>query len=251
MMIKKNSKGISLYSLVESTLRQKILNGEFQPGDKLPTEEELSELFKVSRITVRTSLTHLEAEKLIERRRPLGTFVADVIPTTQQNVLSSLADMIREIETNKMELALRENIQIRKTKNSNILKSFFNLSSHEELVHIQRIFLLSDIPIALFDNYLPIHIGRHILKKDVLSVHSINKLIKEKMGLTIGRAEMELEAVPADADVSPLLACQIFDPLLHVWVSIWLPSGAPLEIVDVHLRADYYRYKVPIDVTGY
>jgi len=46
---------IPLYSRVESLLRNKILSGEYEQGEKLPTEDELVQCFGVSKVTVRSA----------------------------------------------------------------------------------------------------------------------------------------------------------------------------------------------------
>jgi len=56
-------------------LRAKIISGELQPGDKLPTESELCQLYQVSRTSVRQALANLSTLDLIEAKVGGGTFV--------------------------------------------------------------------------------------------------------------------------------------------------------------------------------
>jgi DNA-binding GntR family transcriptional regulator len=69
------NKRIPLYYQLENLLREKIVSGELEPGDKLPTELELIEQYGVSRITVRQALQALADEGLIERKQGRGTVV--------------------------------------------------------------------------------------------------------------------------------------------------------------------------------
>ena len=55
--------------------RDKILNGEMVYGEKLPTEQEIGELFSVSRHTVRQSILELEKQGYIYRERSKGAYV--------------------------------------------------------------------------------------------------------------------------------------------------------------------------------
>jgi GntR family transcriptional repressor for pyruvate dehydrogenase complex len=63
---------------IKETIKQAILNEEFKAGDKLPREDQLADIFKVSKVSVREALRDLEGEGLIEKRRGLfgGNFVA-------------------------------------------------------------------------------------------------------------------------------------------------------------------------------
>jgi GntR family transcriptional repressor for pyruvate dehydrogenase complex len=56
-------------------LRNRIVEGTIQPGDKLPSENTLIGEFGVSRTVVRSALTRLQAEGLVETERGRGSFV--------------------------------------------------------------------------------------------------------------------------------------------------------------------------------
>ena len=55
-----------------------IKNGEWKPGEKIPSEAELKDKFSVSRISVREALQKLSALGLINSKPGLGTFVSDL-----------------------------------------------------------------------------------------------------------------------------------------------------------------------------
>jgi GntR family transcriptional regulator len=65
----------TLYAKVEEALATEIAQGEYRPGDQLPTEDALLQQFQVSRITVRRAIQNLVRRDLLEIRRGLGTFV--------------------------------------------------------------------------------------------------------------------------------------------------------------------------------
>jgi GntR family phosphonate transport system transcriptional regulator len=60
---------------IADSLHSDISEGAYLPGDKLPTEAQLSQRFGVNRHTVRHALTHLTAQGLVRTRRGAGTFV--------------------------------------------------------------------------------------------------------------------------------------------------------------------------------
>jgi len=85
-----NVKRPSLASAVESDLLRWMLSGEFQPGDRLPSELELSESLSVSRSVVREALKRLQRVGLITTVHGSGggSFV-------QTPDLSSLTEQLR------------------------------------------------------------------------------------------------------------------------------------------------------------
>ncbi|MBQ6313037.1 MAG: winged helix-turn-helix transcriptional regulator, partial [Lachnospiraceae bacterium] len=62
-------------------VHEMILGGELSKGDMLPSENELSAICDVSRVTTRKALAMLADMGLIETRRGVGSFVVvDSIP---------------------------------------------------------------------------------------------------------------------------------------------------------------------------
>lgn len=64
-----------IFEEVANQIRNLIEEGELKTGDKLPTERELSRIFKVSRHSVREALRTLEQEKMVTSQQGSGTFV--------------------------------------------------------------------------------------------------------------------------------------------------------------------------------
>jgi GntR family transcriptional regulator len=69
-----------LYVWVADALRAEIRAGRYQPGDKLPSERELSERFEVSKVTVRQAIVQLRGEGLVMSRAGYGVTVAEKGP---------------------------------------------------------------------------------------------------------------------------------------------------------------------------
>ena len=63
------------FSLAEE-LRNRILAGEWSPGDRLPSEPELARTRLVSRTSVRAAMSLLEEEGYVVRRHGSGTYVS-------------------------------------------------------------------------------------------------------------------------------------------------------------------------------
>ena len=72
--------GVRKYQVIRDQLRDDIRSGRYAPGDQLPTERELVELFGVTRMTVRQAITGLVRAGLVVNRRPQGNFVREHLP---------------------------------------------------------------------------------------------------------------------------------------------------------------------------
>ena len=71
-------KELKYYRLMED-LKEKILSGEFKAGDKLPSENELSRSYQISRQTVRKALSILENAGYIYAEHGRGTFCSELV----------------------------------------------------------------------------------------------------------------------------------------------------------------------------
>lgn len=67
---------IPKYQLIKDELKQQIISGKFENGDKFYTEAELAEMFKVSSITVIRALNDLVKDGFIVRQQGRGSFVS-------------------------------------------------------------------------------------------------------------------------------------------------------------------------------
>ncbi len=67
----------SLADKIVSQLRAQILSGGLQPGDKLPTEQELCDATGVSRPVVREAISRLKADGILLSKQGVGVFVVD------------------------------------------------------------------------------------------------------------------------------------------------------------------------------
>lgn len=64
------------YRFLVDTIKEKIKSGAYEPGERMESENRLSDQFGYSRQTVRQALSVLEREGLIERRRGSGTYIS-------------------------------------------------------------------------------------------------------------------------------------------------------------------------------
>jgi DNA-binding transcriptional regulator YhcF (GntR family) len=69
-----------LYQQVANAIADSIRDGAFQPGQRLPSERDLAEDYKVSRPTVREAMIALEIRGLVEARHGSGVYVTEAPP---------------------------------------------------------------------------------------------------------------------------------------------------------------------------
>lgn len=86
----KKKKLLSIPEQIAEQIKEEIVNGRIKTGEKLPSEQELAELFQVSRPTIRDAIKLLVASKLIMSRPGArgGHFISEITPDSIVNDFS-------------------------------------------------------------------------------------------------------------------------------------------------------------------
>lgn len=104
-------KTIPLYKQIANDMRKKIVQGVWKPQDKLPPEENLSELYAVSRITIRKAENQLISERLITKARGHSAYVSnpDDHSVSNATLINQHGPHIKEIfnDHKKLTIALK------------------------------------------------------------------------------------------------------------------------------------------------
>jgi ABC-type glycerol-3-phosphate transport system substrate-binding protein len=98
---------IPIYYQLKQMVKRKIEKGEFKPGDRLPTENELCDMFGISRTPVRQALNELTHEGILYRKPALGTFVADFSLSPSQDLMRIKVLIPEEKWATTLEKAMR------------------------------------------------------------------------------------------------------------------------------------------------
>ena len=86
--------GVPIYRQVIDQVRCNVMTDGLAAGDQLESVRDLAGRLKVNPMTISKAYSLLEAEGLVERRRGIGVFVADVRITKQKQIK---ADMLKEV----------------------------------------------------------------------------------------------------------------------------------------------------------
>lgn len=116
---------------VSDQLRDAILSGDFAPGDKLPPERELAEMFEVSRPSVREAINILASAGLVMSYQGGGTVVLSLVDNTQGN---SLGELIRNQQGRALEV-----IEVRKDMESSTAYYAAQRALPEDIIRMEEI----------------------------------------------------------------------------------------------------------------
>ena len=144
---------ISLADQVFDILIERIIEGVYHPGGKLPSEDQLREEFNVSRSTIRTAISRLEDRLLIHRQRGVGTFISQYLNIS--NPLNEFIEFPQLIKTNGFEPGYKE-LSSEIIEPDEELLDNLQLESGNQVLKIRKIFTANDDPIIYVINHIPL-----------------------------------------------------------------------------------------------
>jgi GntR family phosphonate transport system transcriptional regulator len=172
-----NRDTMPVYAQIAHELRQNINQGTYQVGDKLPTENQLSERFRVNRHTVRRAIALLKSEGLLRVDQGRGTFVAG-IPIRYPVGKRVRYNAAMKAQGLEMSFQLLRAIEI--PANSSVASNL-ELSPGDGVVLIERLSFVDDQPISISTGHFPLHRFPNILSYQH-KMWSISQLLREVYG---------------------------------------------------------------------
>ena len=101
--------GVPIYQQVIRQIREQIVTGSLKEGEQLETVRDLSARLKVNPMTISKAYSFLEAEGLVERKRGVGLFVANVKEEHKEQVKDQMLDsIINKAAVTAIQLGLSE-----------------------------------------------------------------------------------------------------------------------------------------------
>lgn len=186
---------IPLYFQLKELLLAEITKGTYQTGEAIPTEKELSEMFQISRTTVRQAISELEHKGWLNRMKSKGTFVSK--PKFHQNftnALESYNDQI--IKSGRVPSTIVLDFEVMVPPEDIALH--LELQPGEKAIFLHRKRSADGEPIVSMKSYLPYKKCEFVMKHN-LETESLYQILASREETRICKIERLIEAVEATA----------------------------------------------------
>jgi GntR family transcriptional regulator len=211
-------------------LRQQIHAGAYADG--LPSENDLATEFFVSRNTIREALTVLKNEGLIDRGPKVGTHVAQRKYEHGLDTLLGLKETFKHLGEVRNEVRAAMPVAAPPA-----VARRLQLEPGSQVVFVERLRFLGDLPLSLDLTYLAPDIGTQILDHP-LETNDLFALIEQVSGHRLGSASLALEAISADAHSAATLQVPEGAALLMLERLTSLDDGRPVDLEYIRMRGD-------------
>jgi GntR family transcriptional regulator len=241
------SDGAPLWRQIADRLRASVGEGEFQPGDALPSEAEINAAFGVSRATARASLDRLRQEGLISRQSGRGSIVLAPKVERPVNELASFSEDMRRRGLR----ASYATFGAATTPSSPETAAALNLKPGDLAFGIRRLLIADDDPIGMSESWLApwvIAAGRAPTPEE-LDAGSLYAWLARECRVTITGAKETIEADVAGGAMARRLNVGAGAAVLIARRRSHAADGRPVEYAVMHYRADRYRFVIDLTRT--
>ena len=233
-----------LYRQIEGDIMQCLANGEWKPGDQLPTESELAERFDVAIFTVRAGIGELVDAGILTRKQGKGTFVARHERDRTRQVLSRIFDNHnRKVIPTRQEVSFFSRqladeractlLHLDHRRKTSVYQWEVVVELDEKPICVRRI----TVPAGLFPG-----LTARVLRANR---HSLYALYQDLCGVNVIRLEDRVYAIKADAHSASVLGLKRGDPMVRIDRIAFTYNATPVELrthvydgTRFHYRAD-------------
>ena len=136
-------------------------------------------------------------------------------------------------------------VSIRETSINKDIQDRLGLKPKSKAVEVIRVRYLNRAPVSVDRSFFPLEVGRKLFSKDLSG--DIFPMLENQLGVSLGRAEISLEARPADAEIASFLEIELGDPIMWVERLTLDSSEKPIDFEYLAFRGDSYKYRFQIE----
>lgn len=172
------------YVQIKNYIINKIESGDFNVGDKIPSENILSEQFNVSRITANCAIKELSNVGIVERIRGKGTFVKK---KSTANTTTAMA-FLDNIRLSEVTLGSRKHNLLKQgiVEPTDEIKEKLHLNDNDLVYELVRLMYDDEVVTSIDYTYIPISVfGNHTINHAEIEKSYMHEYLKKTLKYNI------------------------------------------------------------------
>jgi GntR family transcriptional regulator len=231
-------------------LKAAIVQQRLPRGARLPSERQLIDRTRLSRVSVHAAVGILERQGWLVYRQGQGMFVAN--PVRQE-----LGSGVRTITEVLARSGITPHVDVLSHHVGDAPQRIAEKLGLSKVLCIRRRFRDGNQPLALLTAYFPPGLGKAV--EPLMSkapngeaahpMESTYTMWERRLGVHIARATHEIHAAGASLEVAGALNLPLGSPVLVLERTSYTDDDKPLEVVEFHYRPERYRFSVTLPRT--
>jgi GntR family histidine utilization transcriptional repressor len=221
-----------LYAKVKDHIRENIRSGAWEPGRRVPSENELVESFGISRMTANRALRELTSEGFLSRVPGVGTFVREAPALSSLMELRNIADEIAQRGHRHSSRIIR----MGGIESNPALAEEFEDRGLKHLHHIVIVHEENGVPVQLEDRYVNPALVPDFLERDFSGTTPTAVLLA---ATPVDELEHTVEAALPSTEQQRLLGIGALEPCLALRRRSW-SRGRVATVVTLTYPASRY-----------
>lgn len=247
-----------LYQQLAARLREQITSGQLAPGAQMPTENDLMELYRAGRNTVRGALNVLRTEGLVTSHQGRGNFVRSDPPMKYYASLTGSRRKRLEAERTRDTFAQQIEAQGKVPKQisaTEVVPAGHEIASYlriadDALVGVRRrVMYADDEPLQLGDSYYPLDIVESSKIMDPADVVEGTDQVLEDLGHVPTRYEDQITWRMPTSDEATKLQLEPGTPIGRLVRTSFDQDDMPVEVYTVILPGNKHVLLYDVDAS--
>lgn len=231
-----------LYYQIEQFLMQNIQSGRLAVDECLPPETELTELFGVSRATIRQAISNLVNQGVLARYKGKGTFV--MAPKVQEHALQVLEGFHEEMSKKGYHPQTKV-LECKAIPGIAEINEKLGIAESEPLYLLRRTRSVNGEAVLTFQTYLPAARFPGLLEEN-LEQHSLYERLENRYGCRVNRVVRHIEAAVASKEEAILLGVARKSAVFRVAFTGYCNDTEPVEYSKTTYRGDRVEFVVEV-----
>ncbi|HEY3544753.1 MAG TPA: GntR family transcriptional regulator [Propionicimonas sp.] len=222
-----------LHQQLEDVIQEKIANDEWPTNSQIPSENELSVTYGLSRMTTRAVITRLTIQGLLRRVPGKGTFVA--APKIENKAQLPMG-IQRQLDAKGIQSQVRI-LSLVKVNASGQARRHLGVDFDVPIWKVERLRTINGEPLSIHLSYIPVSLCEDLDTKDLVD-GQLRSVLEENYGLIPATVEESVETALATERDASLLGVRAGFTLLQLEETSRTEAGIPYEFCHVRFRGD-------------
>lgn len=240
---------------IAAEIRKLIMSGDWEPGRKVPTNEELRTRYETSNVTIQRALQILKDEKFLEGRTGIGVFVrgkrAQTISPAHYIAPAEPGQPYRWLTeaTHRQQRGKYRMLAVREVVPPVEVARALRLEEGETAMLRSRIGFLDDQPAELVHSYYPIELAQDTRLADRRLIPGGSPALLEEMGYPTRSQDDAVAARPATTEEYEALEIPRDVPVIEVFRIVYSDDEKPIEVTLLTKPAHRFKMGYRIEVS--